>query len=125
MVLPSEMEPSARRVSFIIVLIQQQQARNVYVERRSVSEYKVDMARTGKKVGRPAKKDLTGVRRQAKGPKVKRNRYLLRTKLKVVELHESGKLRGLKSGPSQIKTTQHKVKVKNKLPPLDGPYETP
>ena len=80
MVLPSEMEPSARRVSFIIVLIQQQQARNVYVERRSVSEYKVDMARTGKKVGRPAKKDLAGVRRQ-------------------------------------IKTTQNKVKVKNKLPP--------
>ena len=53
-------------------------------------EYKVDMARTGKKVGRPAKKDLAGVRRQAKAPKVKRTRYLLRTKLKAVELHESG-----------------------------------
>ena len=98
MVLLSEMELSAMRILFVIVLIQQQKARNVesngvhclHLKLTSVFEYKVDMARTGKKVGRPAKKDLAGVRRQAKAPKVKRNRYLIRTKLKAVELHESG-----------------------------------
>ena len=55
------------------------------------------MARTGKKgarkVGRP-KKDVAGVRRQpkatAKGTPLKRARYLLKLKLKVVELHENG-----------------------------------
>ena len=48
------------------------------------------MAKPRKKVGRPQKKDLGGVRTQKPGPKVRRSRYGISTKQKAIALHESG-----------------------------------
>ena len=48
------------------------------------------MAKPRKKVGRPPRKALGGVRTQKPGPKVRRSRYGITTKQKAIALHERG-----------------------------------